>query len=41
MNEQEKKRERKREREWGNREKGQNVERKATRISMFGNSNKI
>ena len=29
------------EREWGDLEKGQKVERKDTRSSMFGNSNKI
>ena len=32
---------REREREWGDLEKGQKVERKDTRSSMFGNSNKI
>ena len=39
MNERETERER--EKEWGDLEKGQKVERKDTRSSMFGNCNKI
>ena len=39
--ERERERDRQTDREWGDLEKGQKVERKDTRSSMFGNSNKI
>ena len=41
MRERERERDRQTEREWGDLEKGQKVERKDTKSSMFGNCNKI